>query len=190
MCWVALDRAAKLAEIRGDPELAATWRATADEIKADILAHGVDDRGVLRQHYETDALDASTLLAAIFGFLPGRDERLRATRARDRRRAERGRLRPALPHRRDRRRPVRQGGDVPHLLVLARLRARDHGRDAAGHGPDGAPAADRLAARALRRGVRRRDRPAPRQLPPGVLPPRADRGGGPDHRRRAAGGGH
>ena len=38
--------------------------ATADEIKADILAHGVDDRGVLRQHYDTDALDASTLLAA------------------------------------------------------------------------------------------------------------------------------
>ena len=37
------------------------------------------ERGVLRQHYETDALDASTLLAAIFGFLPGDDERLRAT---------------------------------------------------------------------------------------------------------------
>jgi alpha,alpha-trehalase len=31
---------------------------------------------VLRQHYSTDALDASTLLAAIFGFLPGDDERL------------------------------------------------------------------------------------------------------------------
>ena len=44
-----------------------------------ILAHGVSHRGVLRQHYETDALDASTLLAAIFGFLPGTDERLRAT---------------------------------------------------------------------------------------------------------------
>ena len=41
MCWVALDRAAKLAEIRGDPELAATWRATAEEIRADILEHGV-----------------------------------------------------------------------------------------------------------------------------------------------------
>ena len=50
--------------------LAAEWRATADEIRADILAHGVSDRGVLRQHYDTDALDASTLLAAIFGFLP------------------------------------------------------------------------------------------------------------------------
>jgi GH15 family glucan-1,4-alpha-glucosidase len=79
MCWVALDRAAKLAHIRGDGELAATWQGTADEIHADVLAHGVSERGVLRQHYGTDALDASVLLAAIFGFLPEDDERLRAT---------------------------------------------------------------------------------------------------------------
>jgi GH15 family glucan-1,4-alpha-glucosidase len=79
MCWVALDRAAQLAEIRGDPERAAGWAATAEEIRADILEHGVSDRGVLRQHYETDSLDASVLLAAIFGFLPADDERLRAT---------------------------------------------------------------------------------------------------------------
>ena len=79
MCWVAMDRAAKLAEIRGDAELAGSWRGTAQEIKADILEHGVDARGVLRQHYATDALDASTLLAAIFGFLPGDDKRLRAS---------------------------------------------------------------------------------------------------------------
>ena len=79
MCWVALDRAAKLAELRGDRDLQATWGATAEEIRADILEHGVDDRGVLRQHYATDALDASTLLAAIFGFLPGDDPRLRAS---------------------------------------------------------------------------------------------------------------
>jgi alpha,alpha-trehalase len=75
MCWVALDRAAKLAELRGDPDLQATWHATAEEIREDILEHGARD-GVLRQHYDTDALDASTLLAAIFGFLPGGDERL------------------------------------------------------------------------------------------------------------------
>ena len=79
MCWVALDRAAQLANIRGDTELAARWTQTASEIKSDILKHGVDERGVLRQHYETDALDASTLLAAIFGFLPASDPRLRAT---------------------------------------------------------------------------------------------------------------
>jgi alpha,alpha-trehalase len=76
MCWVALDRAAKLAGIRGDADLESTWRSTADEISADILEHGVRD-GVLRQHYDTDALDASTLLAALFGFLPRDDERLR-----------------------------------------------------------------------------------------------------------------
>ena len=79
MCWIALDRAAKLAEIRGDPDLQATWAATAEEIRADILEHGVDERGVLRQHYATDALDASTLLAATFGFLPSDDQRLRAS---------------------------------------------------------------------------------------------------------------
>jgi GH15 family glucan-1,4-alpha-glucosidase len=79
MCWVALDRAAKLAAIRGDADHEKAWSATADEIKADVLDHGVDARGVLRQHYETDALDASTLLAAIFGFLPAEDERLRAS---------------------------------------------------------------------------------------------------------------
>jgi GH15 family glucan-1,4-alpha-glucosidase len=79
MGWVALDRAAELAETTGDPEQSARWRATADEIRADILEHGVSERGVLRQHYETDALDASVLLAAIFEFLPGGDERLRAT---------------------------------------------------------------------------------------------------------------
>jgi GH15 family glucan-1,4-alpha-glucosidase len=79
MGWVALDRASQLAEIRGDPEQAATWRATAEEIRTDILDHGVSERGVLRQHYETDSLDASVLLAAIFGFLPGDDERLIAT---------------------------------------------------------------------------------------------------------------
>ena len=79
MCWVALDRAAKLGHIRGEDGLAARWDETAAEIKADILEHGVDKRGVLRQHYDTDALDASTLLAALFGFLPGDDERLRAS---------------------------------------------------------------------------------------------------------------
>ena len=79
MCWVAMDRAAKLAAMAGDSDLQSTWAATAEEIKADILEHGLTDAGVLRQHYDTDALDASTLLAALFGFLPAGDERLRAS---------------------------------------------------------------------------------------------------------------
>ncbi len=79
MCWVALDRAAKLAEIRGDGALQSEWASTAEEIRADILEHGVSNEGVLRQHYATDSLDASVLLAALFGFLPHDDERLRAS---------------------------------------------------------------------------------------------------------------
>jgi alpha,alpha-trehalase len=76
MCWVAMDRASKLAEIRGNSDLQAEWSATAEQIRKDILENGVRD-GVLRQHYDTEALDASTLLAALFGFLPGDDEVLR-----------------------------------------------------------------------------------------------------------------
>ena len=78
-----LGRARPRGQAGRDPRRPASCRrrgaATADEIRADILEHGVDERGVLRQHYDTDALDASTLLAAIFGFLPGDDERLRAS---------------------------------------------------------------------------------------------------------------
>ena len=79
MGWVALDRAAKLAAIRNDSAAEAQWSETAKEIHADILANGISDRGVLRQHYDTDALDASTLLAPLFGFLPGEDERMHNT---------------------------------------------------------------------------------------------------------------
>jgi len=79
MCWVALDRASSLAEIRGDPEQGERWAAIAEEIREDVLAHGLTKDGVMRQHYDTDSLDASNLLAAIFGFLPDDDARLRAT---------------------------------------------------------------------------------------------------------------
>jgi GH15 family glucan-1,4-alpha-glucosidase len=79
MCWVALDRGARLAEREGEAELAAQWQAEAGRIQADILARGVSARGVFRQHYDTDALDASTLLIPLVRFLPPTDERVRAT---------------------------------------------------------------------------------------------------------------
>jgi GH15 family glucan-1,4-alpha-glucosidase len=79
MCWVAMDRGARLAERRGEHEHAEKWQALGEEIRADILEHGVDKRGVFRQHYETDALDASNLLVPLVRFLPPDDERVRAT---------------------------------------------------------------------------------------------------------------
>ena len=74
MCWVAADRGARLAEIRGELEYAARWQSAADEIRADILENGVDERGVFTQHYDTDALDASVLLVVLNRFLPADDE--------------------------------------------------------------------------------------------------------------------
>jgi GH15 family glucan-1,4-alpha-glucosidase len=79
MCWVAMDRGARLAERRGDVENAEKWQALAEEIREDILTRGVDKRGVFRQHYDTDALDASCLLVPLVRFLGPQDERVRAT---------------------------------------------------------------------------------------------------------------
>jgi alpha,alpha-trehalase len=79
LCWVAADRGAKLARLRGDAERADRWQRAADEIHADVCANGVDSRGVFCQHYETTALDASLLLVPLTGFLPPDDKRVRAT---------------------------------------------------------------------------------------------------------------
>ncbi|MBF6356972.1 glycoside hydrolase family 15 protein [Nocardia higoensis] len=79
MCWVALDRGAKLATMHGQLERAAQWREIAEEIKADVLAHGVTDEGVFTQTYGGDTLDASLLLVPLTRFLPADDHRVRAT---------------------------------------------------------------------------------------------------------------
>ena len=79
MCWVAADRGARLARLREDWETARTWQAAADQIHADICAHGTDERGVFVQHYGSTALDASVLLMVLLRFLPPDDVRIRAT---------------------------------------------------------------------------------------------------------------
>jgi GH15 family glucan-1,4-alpha-glucosidase len=79
MCWVAADRGARLARLRNESGQAETWQAAAEEIKADILEHGLDGRGVFTQHYDTEALDASLLLMPLVRFLPPDDERIRRT---------------------------------------------------------------------------------------------------------------
>jgi GH15 family glucan-1,4-alpha-glucosidase len=76
---VAADRGARLAELREELVYAARWQAAADEIRADIIEHALDERGVFCQHYETTALDASILLMPLHRFLPPDDERIRNT---------------------------------------------------------------------------------------------------------------
>ncbi len=79
MCWVAVDRGARLARMYGETDKAAEWELAATEIKDDILSQGVDDRGVFTQYYGGTPLDASLLLAPLVRFLPPDDPRIRAT---------------------------------------------------------------------------------------------------------------
>jgi GH15 family glucan-1,4-alpha-glucosidase len=79
MCWVAMDRGARLARMYDQPAYAEKWQSIADQIHADICTHGLDKRGVFVQRYGSDALDASVLLMPLLRFLPAADPRIRAT---------------------------------------------------------------------------------------------------------------
>jgi len=78
MIWVAVDRGARLARSVGIEDVAERWERTAERMREEILERGVRD-GVFRQHYDTDALDASTLLIPLLRFLPADDKRVRDT---------------------------------------------------------------------------------------------------------------
>jgi GH15 family glucan-1,4-alpha-glucosidase len=78
MIWVAVDRGVRLARGVGLDEVADRWQETADRFHGEILERGCRD-GIFRQHYETDALDASTLLIPLVRFLPPDDPRICAT---------------------------------------------------------------------------------------------------------------
>ncbi len=79
MCWVALDRGARLARLYDQSEHAKRWQALADRIHSEICTRGVDERGVFVQHYGSTSLDASLLLMPLLRFLPADDPRIRAT---------------------------------------------------------------------------------------------------------------
>jgi GH15 family glucan-1,4-alpha-glucosidase len=80
MCWVALDRAARLAHQLRAPDRLDRWCRERDRIRDDILAHGWSDTaGAFTQSFGSDDLDASALMIPIVGFLPGDDPRVRAT---------------------------------------------------------------------------------------------------------------
>ncbi len=81
MCWVALDRAVQLSgSIGADPNRVTRWRNERDQIRNVILEQGWSLRaGAFTQTLDGEALDASTLLIPIVGFLPADDARVRAT---------------------------------------------------------------------------------------------------------------
>jgi GH15 family glucan-1,4-alpha-glucosidase len=76
MAWVAIDRSIRSAEQFGLDAPLAQWRVLREAIHEDVLAKGVDQRGVFVQAYGGTALDASLLLVPMVGFLPATDERV------------------------------------------------------------------------------------------------------------------
>jgi len=79
MCWVAIERGARLAALRGESQRADQWFAEAKVIHEDICANAVGKRGCFTQSYGSDELDASLLVMPMLGFLPPTDERIRST---------------------------------------------------------------------------------------------------------------
>ena len=184
MCWVALDRGAKLAELHGWTKHTQEWRAIAEEIKADILANGVDSRGVLTQRYGDDALDASLLLAVLTRFLPADDPRLRATvLAIADELTEDGLV---LRYRVEETDDGLSGEEGTFTICSFWLVSAlvEIGEIQPGQAPVRAAAVVRQPAASVRRGDRTAHRAASGQLPAGVHPPGADQRRGARHPRR------
>jgi len=80
MCWVALDRGITIARRYGFRADIQTWEKTRKEIRSEILHRGWSrNKQAFRQHYDTEALDASVLLIPVMGFLPPDDPRVEST---------------------------------------------------------------------------------------------------------------
>jgi hypothetical protein len=80
MCWVALDRALRLAEKRSFPADRARWLKARDAIYEEVMYKGWDpERRSFVQAYGAPALDASNLLMPLVFFTAPNDPRMLAT---------------------------------------------------------------------------------------------------------------
>jgi len=80
MNWVAMDRAVKIAKYVKKPQYIESWKALADEIKAEILEKGWNEKmKSFTMYYGSDYYDASNLLMLHYGFLDAKDPRMVST---------------------------------------------------------------------------------------------------------------
>ncbi len=76
MCWVAVERAIRIAQQRGLPADITRWSTVRDRIYQQIMRRGWNpDRSAFVQHYDTDVLDASLLLMPLCKFIAPTDPR-------------------------------------------------------------------------------------------------------------------
>ena len=80
MCWVMLDRAVRLADARGFPSERFKWIQIRDEIYEEIQTKGWNrELNAFVQHYDSDSLDASTLIMPLVFFMSPTDPRMLST---------------------------------------------------------------------------------------------------------------
>ncbi|WP_431728841.1 glycoside hydrolase family 15 protein [Verrucosispora sp. TAA-831] len=80
LCWVALDKAVRLAPHLGERADPRRWAGVRDEIRATVLRDGFSrERGVFTGAFGSPELDAAVLYLPVVGFLPATDPRMRAT---------------------------------------------------------------------------------------------------------------
>lgn len=81
LCWVALDRGLKLAELLNvTSKRQDRWIWTREQIRHAILTRGWSEKlGAFRQSFDEDALDATALMIPMLNFLPAMDPRVRST---------------------------------------------------------------------------------------------------------------
>ena len=80
LCWVALDRAVKLAPGLGEYAKAEEWAEERDRVREAVLERGwSEERQAYAQSFDSDELDAAQLLMPLVDFLPATDERMRST---------------------------------------------------------------------------------------------------------------
>lgn len=80
MCWVALDRAVRLAPLLGDGVEVERWEEARERVRIAVLSKAWSERaGAYTGAFGSDDLDASVLVLPLVRFLPARDERMWAT---------------------------------------------------------------------------------------------------------------
>jgi len=76
LCWVAVDRAVKIAKIVHKQDKVKQWQELANEIKADILQNAWNtEKQTFGQFYGSADMDASVLLMEPYGFIDANDEK-------------------------------------------------------------------------------------------------------------------
>ena len=80
MCWVAIERAVRMARQRGLPADLVRWMAARDQIYQQVMARGWhEERNAFVQHYDTEVLDASVMMMPLAKFIAPTDPRWLST---------------------------------------------------------------------------------------------------------------